>query len=109
LPSNLSVEEATKISNSLREKLIEVIERLRYVAIQITSHEVETGFYRPAFGRGFGWQRRGRFKREIEEAKGGGPGGYCVCPQCGYKISHERGIPCSTLLCPKCKINLVRR
>jgi len=109
LPSNLNVEGATKTSNTLRENLIGGIESLRYVAIQITSHEVETGFYRPAFGRGFGWQRRGRFKREIEEAKGGGPGGYCVCPQCGYKISHERGIPCSTLLCPKCKINLVRR
>jgi len=109
LPSNLNVEEATKISNSLREKLLGGIESLRYVAIQIISHEVETAFYRPAFGRGFGWQRQGRFKREIEEAKGGGPGGYCVCPKCGYKILHERGVPCSTVECPKCKINLVRR
>jgi len=108
LPSNLRVEEATKISNSLREKLIKAIESLQYVAIQITSHEVETGFYKPAFGRGFGWQRKGRFRGEVEEAKGGGPGGYCACPKCGYKIPHERGVPCSTLECPKCKINLVR-
>jgi len=108
LPSNLSVEEATKISNNLREKLINAIESLQYVAIQITSHEVETGFYKPAFGRGFGWQRRGRFKGEVEEATGGGPGGYCVCSKCGYKIPHERGVPCSTLECPNCKINLVR-
>ena len=108
LPRNLNVEEATKISNSLREKLIKGIESLQYVAIQITSHEVETGFYKPAFGRGFGWQRRGRFRGEIETAKGGGPGGYCICPKCGYKITHERGVPCSTLECPKCKINLVR-
>jgi len=109
LPSNLNVEEATKTSNSLREKLIERIENLQYVAIQITSHEVETGFYKPTFGRSFGWQRQGRFKGELETAKGGGPGGYCVCPQCDYKISHERGVPCSTLECPKCKINLVRK
>jgi divalent metal cation (Fe/Co/Zn/Cd) transporter len=108
LPSNLKVEEATKISDSLREKLINTIENLQYVAIQITSHEVETGFYKPAFGRGFGWQRRGRFKGEISEAKGGGPGGYCSCPRCGYKIPHERGVPCSTFACPKCKINLIR-
>ena len=108
LPSNLRVEEATKISNSLREKLIKEIESLQYVAIQITSHEVETGFYKPEFGRGFGWQRKGRFRGEVKEARGGGPGGYCACPKCGYKIPHERGVPCSTLECPKCKINLVR-
>jgi len=108
LPSNLSVEGATKTSDNLREKLMKEIQSLSYVAIQIKSHEVETGFYKPAFGRGFGWQRRGRFKGEIEEARGGGPGGYCACPKCGYKILHERGIPCSTLKCPKCKINLIR-
>jgi len=108
LPSNLKVEEATKISNSLRDSLIKAIESLRYVAIQIISHEVETGFYKPEFGRGFGWQGKGRFRGEVKTAMGGGPGGYCICPKCGYKTSHESGIPCSQLLCPKCKINLVR-
>ena len=108
LPSSLNVEEATKISDALRKKLINEIESLQYVAIQITSHEVETGFYKPDFGRDFGWQRKGRFRGKIEEARGGGPGGYCVCPKCGYKIPHQPGIPCSQLLCPKCKINLVR-
>jgi len=108
LPSNLNVEEATKISNSLRGKLIKEIENLEYVAIQITSHKLETGFYKPEFGRGFGWQRKGRFREEIKEARGRGLGGYCVCPKCGYKIPHERGVPCSMLECPKCKINLVR-
>jgi len=62
LPSNLNVEEATKISTNLREELIKAIDSLQYVAIQIKSHEVETGFYKPSFGRGFGWQRRGKFK-----------------------------------------------
>ena len=108
LPNSLKIEEATKISDTLREKLTETIESLQYVAIQIKSHEVETEFYKPVFGRGFGWQRKGRFKEGIKEARGGGPGGYCVCPKCGYKISHERGVPCSTLECPKCKINLAR-
>ncbi len=27
----------------------------------------------------------------------------CVCPKCGEKIPHKRGIPCSQILCPKCK------
>jgi len=108
LPSNLSVKEATKISNNLREKFIEAIESLEYVAIQITSHEVETGFYKPDFGRGFSWQRKGRFKSEIKEATGKGPSGYCVCEKCDYKTPHQRGIPCSTLKCPTCNINLKR-
>jgi len=119
LPNDLKVEEATKISENLREKLMKEIENLSYVAIQIKSHDVETGFYRPIFGkfipqslgrgRGFGWQRRGRFKEGMEEATGQGPGGYCVCPQCGYKIPHERGMPCSSLQCPNCKIPLERQ
>jgi len=108
LPSNLNVKEATKISNNLREKFIEAIESLEYVAIQITSHEVETGFYKPDFGRGFGWQRKGKFKSEIKEAAGKGPSGYCVCEKCDYKTPHQRGIPCSTLKCPTCNINLKR-
>jgi len=109
LPNNLKVEEATKISESLREKLMKEVENLSYVAIQIKSHEVETGFYRPAFGRGFGWQRQGRFKGEVEEAAGRGPDGYCVCSKCDYKIPHQRGVPCSTLQCPNCKVNLERK
>jgi len=109
LPSDLKVEEASKISNDLREKLIQKVEKLRYIAIQITSHEVETGFYKPEFGKSFGWQRQGKFKGEISKAEGRGPGGYCACPGCGYKIEHKGGVPCSSLQCPKCKINLERK
>jgi len=108
LPKNLNVEEATKISQMLREKLIKEIEALEYVAIQIISHEVETGFYKPSLGRGFGWQRKGKFKEKIKEASGRGPDGNCVCEKCGYKIPHQRGIPCSDLKCPNCNINLKR-
>jgi cation diffusion facilitator family transporter len=104
LSKDLRVEEATKISDKLREELMNKIENLQYVSIQIISHELETGFYKPEFGKGFGWQRQGRLK----ETTGKGPSGDCVCPQCGYKVPHKRGIPCSSLKCPKCKINLVR-
>ncbi|MBN1263048.1 MAG: cation transporter [Candidatus Pacebacteria bacterium] len=109
LSSSLSVEEAARLSDSLREKLIEKIENLSYVAVQIKSHQVETGFYKPAFGKGFGWQRRGRFKANIRKAEGRGPGGDCVCLKCGYKIPHQRGTPCSAFQCPNCKIDLERR
>lgn len=109
LPSNLTVEEATKLSERLRKKLIKEVNHLSYVAIQIISHEVATGFYRPAIGRGYGWQRQGRAKGEVGETVGQGPGGYCVCSKCGYKISHQHGTPCSTLQCPNCKVNLERK
>ena len=108
LPSNLSVEGAVKISNDLREELLKEIENLKYVVIEIISHEVETEFYKPDFGRGFGWQRRGRFKGKMIGAAGKGPSGYCICSKCGYKVSHQRGIPCLSLKCPNCNIDLKR-
>lgn len=40
---------------------------------------------------------------------GKGGGGYCVCPQCGYSVSHEAGIPCKTMSCPVCIVSLHRR
>lgn len=109
LPSNLKVEEATRISDKLREKLIKGIESLQYVVIQITSHEVENSFYKPSFGKSFGWQRRGKFKEKIKKATGQGPDGKCVCLKCGYSVTHERGVPCGTLKCPKCDVNLERK
>lgn len=108
LPGILSVKEATDISTSFRKELMGKIKNLRFVAIEIISHETTTGFYRPALGRGFDWQKRGRFKEKIEEARGQGPGGGCICPTCNYQASHQRGIPCSSLQCPKCKTNLER-
>jgi hypothetical protein len=31
-----------------------------------------------------------------------GPGGYCVCPNCGEKAPHQLGQPCYEQKCPKC-------
>lgn len=50
---------------------------------------------------------------------GGGPGGPgggqgagmtddCVCPACGAKAPHERGIPCLQVKCPQCGKSMVR-
>ena len=108
LPKNLSVEEAEKVSENLRKRLMAKIENLVYLAIQIKSHQLESNFYQPAFGQGFGWQRRGKFRKEGERGEGKGPSDYCVCPKCGYKTEHKRGIPCRTLTCPNCHIPLQR-
>jgi len=39
---------------------------------------------------------------------GAGPGGKCVCPNCGATITHQRGAPCYQISCPKCGTKMVR-
>ena len=39
---------------------------------------------------------------------GAGPGGNCVCPNCGEKASHRPGVPCTSVSCPKCNTQMVR-
>ena len=41
--------------------------------------------------------------------QGGGPGGLCVCPECGSTLLHERGLPCSQIRCAKCSAPMTRR
>ncbi len=47
-----------------------------------------------SMGRGGGRGRMGGF--------GLGTGGNCVCPACGHKQPHERGVPCNSINCPQC-------
>lgn len=43
-----------------------------------------------------------------KEGFGAGPGGTCVCPNCGERKPHERGIPCFDQKCPKCGAAMTR-
>jgi len=45
---------------------------------------------------------------KANQGLGLGPGGFCICPQCGYKIPHKAGVPCREEKCPKCGVSLVR-
>jgi len=40
--------------------------------------------------------------------RGQGLGGSetCICPKCEQEVSHQRGIPCAQMECPKCKVSL---
>ncbi len=54
-------------------------------------------------GRGAGRGGRGR--------QGGfamGPGGNCVCPNCGATALHQRGVPCYKQKCPNCGAAMTR-
>jgi hypothetical protein len=39
---------------------------------------------------------------------GSGPGGNCVCPQCGKKVPHLAGQRCVDRACPNCGTRLIR-
>ncbi len=54
-------------------------------------------------GRG-GGTGRGR----MGGPKAAGPGGYCVCRNCGHKKAHTVGTPCFELACPKCGAVMTR-
>ena len=37
-----------------------------------------------------------------------GPGGDCVCPNCGKRVSHQAGTPCFNINCPACGTKMAR-
>ncbi len=40
--------------------------------------------------------------------QGLGPGGTLVCPSCGTKVIHQRGVPCYSVQCPSCNTAMIR-
>jgi len=48
------------------------------------------------------------FGRMSGDKAGAGPGGSCLCPNCGYKTKHGRGRPCMNRTCPKCGSAMTR-
>lgn len=58
-------------------------------------------------GQGQGQGRGGRRPGGVGGAALG-PGGYCVCPVCGEKETHQRGVPCFNQKCSKCGASMTR-
>lgn len=48
---------------------------------------------------------RGRGRGGTRQAIGGPK--ECVCPKCGAKVPHTRGVPCLDTKCPKCGANML--
>jgi len=55
---------------------------------------------RRAFSQGIG--------RNLGDKPGAGPGGNCVCPNCGAKVPHTVNQPCNEIDCPKCGTKMTR-
>ncbi len=54
---------------------------------------------------------RGTDTRPRRGRRGGfglGPSKECICPNCGTKIPHQRGVPCYKHKCPKCGAMMTR-
>lgn len=60
----------------------------------------------PGTGQGMG--RGGGQGRMGGNRPGAGPGGICVCPQCGTQVPHQQGAPCYNISCPKCGNKMTR-
>jgi len=56
--------------------------------------------------------RQGRGNKGGRGRMGGpnaaGPGGSCICPNCGKIIPHQVGRPCYQVSCPNCGTKMVR-
>jgi predicted Fe-Mo cluster-binding NifX family protein len=66
-------------------------------------------------GAGRGGRRRTRLRGQGAGGAGrmggpnaAGPGGFCVCPKCGEKVTHAASQPCLQMLCPKCGLPMTR-
>ena len=55
-------------------------------------------------GRGRGGGRPGRMGGPLAA----GVGGTCLCPKCGHREPHGRGVPCAQRQCPKCGTAMAR-
>ena len=55
-----------------------------------------------------GGQSQGRGFGRMVGPKAAGPVGFCVCPQCGRREPHARGVPCIDQKCPMCGTAMVR-
>ena len=59
-------------------------------------------------GRGAGQGRRGQGQGRMDGPLAGGAVGNCVCPKCGHREPHTRGVPCMQKQCPECGTPMTR-
>jgi len=90
---NISQPTFNRVLSSARKKVADAIVNGKTIKIKGGNY-IMAEVTRPGRGRmgGFGF----------------GPGGECVCPKCGTKVPHQRGVPCYQHKCPKCGTMMIR-
>jgi len=86
-----------RLIESARKRVAEALVNGKAIRIEGGVYEMMPG---RGLGRGSGRGRMGGF--------GLGPSGECVCPSCGHRMSHPRGVPCYQQKCPKCGTMMTR-
>jgi len=52
---------------------------------------------------------RTKTRRGHNRGGGFGPGGYCICANCGKRIPHQKGTKCTEVKCTVCHHTMVRK
>jgi len=93
---NISQPTFHRLITAARKKIADAIVKGKAI-------KIEGGVFRMV-GPGRGSGGRGRMG-----GFGLGPGGECICTNCGNTVPHGRGIPCYQMKCPKCGSPMTRR
>jgi len=56
-----------------------------------------------------GANRQREFQVVKSDEQGLGPGGKCVCTECGFEMEHATGMKCNEQKCPKCGAAMTRK
>ncbi len=92
---NISQSTFNRVISSARKKVADAIVNGKAINIKGGNYIIVRGSdNRPRRGRAGGF--------------GLGPSGECICPNCGTKIPHQRGVPCYKHKCPKCGAMMTR-
>ncbi len=81
--------------------------------LEMYNHREEATMFGRGSGKGGGGGQGGVNKGmggrgRMGGQKAAGPAGECLCPACGHREAHERGVPCAQRLCPKCGAAMTR-
>jgi len=95
--------------STFQRTLTRAREKITDALINGKAIKIHGGEYKMPGGDGTGPAGAGRKgRRRMGGPFAAGPGGVCICPECGYKQKHQRGVPCLNIKCPKCGNPLTR-